>query len=51
MSDDSKKLLRVEPETAPELPGPADGHRTATGPCRDGAIAKLAYGTQITGVR
>ena len=40
----------MEAKRDPDIHGPADGHRTATGPCPDGAIAKLGFGKQITNV-
>ena len=41
----------MEAEKAPDLHGPPEGHRTATGSCPDGAIAKLVSVTLFTGVR
>ena len=41
----------MEADGAPDIHWPADGHRTATGPCPGGAVAIQGSGTQIAGVR
>ena len=41
----------MEADNAPDIHGPADGHRTATGPYPGGDIAKRGNGTQVAGVK